>query len=482
MAVLRKASVPLLLALFGVVVFGSLSHSQARVSSPAVVAFVHASVVPMDSERVLRDYTVVVKHGAIVGIGPATTVKVPAGALRIDASGRYLLPALCDMHVHLVSAAWNIMQRPEVRVPQEKLPVEDFLLPYVANGVTTVQALSATPEDIELRKRIERGEVLGPRLILARMIDGPKVAWPPPLSTWVDTPAEAREAVRQARAAGYDKIKVYSFLSEECYDAIVTTARELKMDVIGHVPMSVSVEHVLDSRQKLIAHSEELAKHARGDYSARTIDSVATLMADHGVWMSPTLMTTRSFVKFFQSPESLTARPEVAYFRHPLERDVWSYLMTNLYQPIPEKARDKIRDDFEKFQLPLTKAFHDKGGRLMTGSDALMIGVVPGFALQRELRELVDAGLTPYEALRTSTTNPFEYLGERDRAGTIAVGQHSDLLLLSGDPLEDISAASRIEGVLIRGRWLGAQDLGDRMKALASAYGTPGSRAPGGSR
>src|SRR6185503_15014007 len=119
--------------------------------------------------------------------------------------------------------------------------------PYVAMGVTTVQDLMATPENLDLRNRIARGEMLGPRIISAKMIDGPQKAWPPPLSTWVNSAAEARDAVLRAKADGYDKIKVYSFLSKEAYDAIIATAKEQKIDVVGHVPNALSVEYVIDA-------------------------------------------------------------------------------------------------------------------------------------------------------------------------------------------------------------------------------------------
>ncbi|HMA54929.1 MAG TPA: amidohydrolase family protein, partial [Acidobacteriota bacterium] len=364
------------------------------------------------------------------------------------------------------------------RLASKDIPFESFLFPYIAYGVTTVQSLSATPEEITLRGRIDRGELLGPRLVLARMIDGPKRAWPPPLSVWVDSAAEAREAVRRAKDEGYDKIKVYSFLSKECYDAIISTAKELRMDVIGHVPMSLSVEYVLEARQKLIAHSEEVAKHAGGDYSAEKIDYFATLMAERGVWMMPTLVTTRSILGFFADPDSLWAGPEARYFRHPMMTGVWSFMTANLYGPIPAEVRHRLREDFERFQKPLTRAFHEKGGKLVAGSDALMIGVFPGLALHRELKELVDIGLTPFEALRTATTSPFEYLGEGDLAGTIQVGKRSDLLLLDENPLEDVSAASKIAGVLIRGRWIGSKEIHETMQKIAASFeasrGRPG--------
>lgn len=427
----------------------------------------------MDIERVLRDQTVVTANGTIVAIGPASEVEAPAGALRVDAKGRYLLPALCDMHVHLLGEAWTMMLRPEARPAREDIPYPSFLFPYIAHGVTTVQALSATPEEIILRGRIDRGEVLGPRLILARMIDGPKKAWPPPLSTWVASAAEAREAVRQAKDEGYDKIKVYSFLSKECYDAIIATAKELRMDVIGHVPMSLSVEYVLGAGQKLIAHSEEVAKHAGGDYDAGRIGYFAARMAERGAWLMPTLVTTRSILEFFAAPDRLGGGPEARYFRHPMLTGVWSFMAANLYGPIPAEARDRLREDFERFQKPLTRAFHEKGGKLVAGSDALMIGLYPGLGLHRELRELVDIGLTPFEALRTSTTSPFEYLGESGLAGTIQVGKRSDLLLLDGNPLEDVSAAARIAGVLIRGRWIGSQEIRGTMQKIAASFEAP---------
>src|SRR4030095_1231618 len=171
-----------------------------RSAEKCVIAFLHATVIPMDRERALRDHTVVVSDGKIIAIGPTSRVKVPVAGLRIDATGRYLIPALCDMHVHLLDEAWNIMVPPEAQRTGKDFPFERFLFPYVANGVTTVQELFAKPQEIALRRRIERGELIGPRLILAQTLDGPKKAWPPPLTTWVASPGEGREAVRQAKA------------------------------------------------------------------------------------------------------------------------------------------------------------------------------------------------------------------------------------------------------------------------------------------
>lgn len=438
------------------------SHEEA----PKAVAFVHAAVVPMDRERVLDDQTVVVDDGRITAIGPASDVKVPTGAVRIEARGRYLLPALSDMHVHVEGESWEALLSPEAKAASKVVPFEDFLFPYVANGVTTVQVLSGTHELLAVRGQIAEGGMLAPRLILARMIDGPDKAWPPPLSTWVSTAEEARKATLKAKADGYDKMKVYSFLTKDSYDAVMATAKEQHMDVVGHIPYSLSVEYVVDAGQKMIAHTEEVAKHAHGDYSTERMSYFAGRIADGGVWLTPTLVTTRRILDEFSDPDGLFAGPEAAYSQHPMQKEIWSFI-ANMYKKIPPEHQGKLRDDFEKFQRPFTKVFHDKGGQLMTGTDSLMPRLVGGFAVHQELHELVDVGLTPYQALRTSTTIPYEYLGESDQAGTIAVGKRTDLLLVDANPLEDISAAARISGVMMRGRWIGKQDIDRRMRKIS---------------
>ena len=454
------------LVIFATSSVASLEAQGVSSSENRTIAFVNATVIPMDRERVLANQTVVVAAGKIREIGPASRVKIPRGAIRIDATGRYLIPALADMHVHLESEAFNAMLKPEAQLAAGDIPFEGFLFPYIANGVTTIQVLSATPEHVALQLRVQRDEIVAPRLVNARMIDGPKKAWPQPISTWVDSAEEARSAVHNAKKGGYDKIKVYSFLSKESYDAIISAAREDHMDVIGHIPNALSVEYVVDAGQKMIAHTEEVAKHTHGDYSHEKIDYYAGRIANGGVWLTPTLVTTRSILELFDDPNGLRGRPEAVYSRHPMQAGIWSFITDNLYRPIPAGARKKLTDDFEKFQRPLTKVFHDKGGKLMTGTDSLFPGLVGGFAVHRELQELVSVGLTPYEALRTSTTEPFEYLGEMDRSGTIAVGKYTDLVLVNANPLKDIAAASKIAGVLIRGHWLGSDEITTRMKAI----------------
>lgn len=450
---------------------------SANAHEASTIAFVDATVVPMDRERLIPGQTVVVVDGKIAAMGPAAQVSVPRGARRIDAHGRFLMPALSDMHVHVEGESFDALLSPETRKLTKDAPFEDFLFPYVANGVTTVQVLSGTHELLPLRGRIAEGSMLAPRLILARMIDGPDKAWPPPLADWVATADEARRATLKAKADGYDKMKVYSFLTKETYDAIIDTARQQNMDVIGHVPNALSVEYMVDAGQKMIAHTEEVAKQADGDYSPGKIAYYAKRIADGHVWMTPTLVTTRRIIDNFTDPETLFSSSEAKYFAHPAQKEIWSFI-TAMNIEIPTDARNKLRDDFEKFQRPLTKVFHDHGGQLMTGTDSMFPRLVPGFALHHELHELVDVGLTPYEALRASTTVPYEYLGEDKHAGTVMVGKRSDLLLVEANPLDDVANAAKIAGVLMRGRWIDRAEIDRRMQVIAAKTTAPHTHSP----
>jgi imidazolonepropionase-like amidohydrolase len=434
-------------------------------------AFVHVDVIPMDRERVLLNQTVLIQDGLINKIGPVSSTRVPAGATKIDATGKYLIPALADMHVHMLGKAWNIMFPPEAQFSAEDLDFSNLLFLYVANGVATVQVMSALPEHIPLRDRISRGEILGPRLILARMIDGPGQAWPPPLSTWVETADGARQAVLDAKEAGYDKIKVYSFLNKESYDAIIATAKEVGMPVDGHIPMALSVEYILEAGQNLIAHAEEVMKHAKGNYNQEQIDYFAEIIAESDTWITPTLIMKKNILAILDDLDKELVRPEVRYL-HPMALGVWSFLTTNIYLKMPPEHRTALHKGFELFEKPFTKALHDKGARLIAGTDSLVPVTVPGFSLHRELKELVDVGLTPYEALRASTTYPFEFLGEPDDAGTIEVGKRADLVLLEANPLEEITNTSKIAGMMTDGRWLSKIEIQNRLEELPAFYET----------
>jgi cytosine/adenosine deaminase-related metal-dependent hydrolase len=425
--------------------------------------FLHANVIPMDRERLLEDHTVIIRDGRIDEIGPASETKVPRGAEVVDATGQFLIPALADMHVHLEGEAWNVMFPPEEQYSPDELDFQDLLFLYIANGVATIEVMSALPEHIVARDSIAGGKLLGPRMVLSRMIDGPEKAWPPPISSWVATAEEGRQAVLDAKQAGYDRIKVYSFLDHPTYESVLATANEIGMGVDGHIPYELSVEQVLEAGQSHIVHSEEIMKQAGGDYSRERIEYFAKIITENGAWVTPTLTTSRNVLKVLDDPEEVLGRLESKYL-HPMDLGIWSFINTNLLQTIPAERRPLLREGFENFQRPLTLALHEAGAGLMTGTDALMPGCVPGFSIHDELEELTAAGLSAFEALRCSTTNPYEFLGEADERGTIEVSKHADLVLLRENPLSIIGNTRSINGVMIKGRWLPGAEIQQKLQ------------------
>ena len=454
---------PILVAVF-ILLFSTKSVAQQENTT----VFDHVNVIPMTTEIVVPDQRVVVTQGRIASIGPSSSVGTPIGAVVIDAAGNYMIPALTDMHVHLEGEAWNMMIPAGSRFTSDEIDFRDILFLYIANGITTVDVLFAFPEHLVLREKIKRHELLGPRLILSRMIDGAGKAWPPPLGVWINNASEARAAIQEIHNQGYDRVKVYSFLDPASYDSIVATSRQLGIPVDGHVPFSTSVEHVLSSGQRMIAHIEEVMKFAK-DYTPEQVGFYTDLIARSDTWVVSSLILNRNLNALLKDSAGQFTKPGTQYL-HPMASGVWSYVYSNLYKPIPEPSRRMLVDGYEQFQKPFAREFARKGGKLMVGTDALVPSTIPGISLHEELGELVSAGLRPYEALRASTTNTLVFLGESDRAGTIEAGKVADLVLLDGNPLEDISRTKDIYGVMVQNRWIPKSEIDQRLREISESY------------
>src|SRR5262245_22350519 len=200
------------------------------------VAFVDVNVAPMDRELLLAGQTVVVKDGKIVEMGPSDKVKTPAGALRVDGRGKYLMPGLADLHIHL--SDYNEQHNAAM------------LRLYVANGVTTILNLAGAPHQLELRSKIRSGELFGPEFYTS----GPFISNAPNPSP---TPDEVEREIIDQKRAGYDFIKIHGDFSREAYRRLFQVARREGMRVIGHAPRNLGVEPMLEERQDAVAHAEE---------------------------------------------------------------------------------------------------------------------------------------------------------------------------------------------------------------------------------
>jgi len=410
----------------------SQSVSPQRADGP--LALINVNIIPMDHDEILSGRTVVIAGGRIAAIGAWGDVTVPANATRIDGGGRlYVIPGLADMHVHL--------------------RYEEDLRLLLASGVTLVRNMSGAPAHLEMRRRVADGTLLGPRIVTA----GPQLRGEADSGA---TPAGAKTVVEAQAAAGYDFIKPYDGLPKDSYQAAVAAAAAHRMPVAGHVPSEVGVLGVLAAHQASIEHAEQIVYH----YFDRSLDAarlpaIARAIADAHTYLTPTLATIRQLELQWEDPGSVLARPEIKF----VNPETYAWWRT-------ERGHDSSANRrMEPFLQQMVRVFRDHGVRMLAGTDYYLFGLMPGFGLHRELQALVEAGLTPYQALETATRNPAEFLGAGE-AGTVAVGKSANLVVLDANPLIDIRNTTRRTGVVVRGRWLPAAQLDEWLESLSASF------------
>ena len=429
--------------------------------SPAVVAFENVTVIPLDRDRTLEGQTVVVEGRRITAMGSSGSVSVPEGALRIDGSGKFLIPGLAEMHGHIPS-------------PQAGDSVIDrVMLLFVANGITTVRGMLGNPYHLELKAQVAHGERLGPQIFTSgpslngRSVPDVETAW---------------RVVTEQRAAGYDLMKIHPGIQRDVYDQIAATAQAEGIPFAGHVPVDVGLAHALEQGQVTIEHVDGYIEAIVADdapvdpassefFGFNLIDHVdeskipgavsATVRA--GAWVTPTQALFNDIL--LGDPERAAQRPEMRYVSEgTLSR--WVESVNNSRQNLAYSEERAER--YMEVRRMIIKQLQDAGAGILLGADAPQIFNVPGFATLGELSLLVDAGLTPYQALRAGTTNPAIYLGEADSFGTIEVGKRADFILLEANPLDDITNVHRRSGVMLAGRWLDAADLQRRLDEISA--------------
>jgi imidazolonepropionase-like amidohydrolase len=413
-----------------------------------IAVFEQVSVIPMDRERVLADRTVIVRDGRIAEIGPALKVHVPAGAARVEGRGKYLMPALSEMHAHVPGG-----QAPDAAV-------ERVLLLWLANGIGTARGMLGHPRHLPLRDRLAKGELLGPRLYTS----GPSFN-----GNSAPTPAVAAQMVKDQKAAGYDFLKIHPGVPRDAFDALDAAADEARIPFAGHVPEPVGLDRALEARYATIDHLdgyvEALAKpgvqsqffgvNLMGQVDEAGIPALVKATRAAGVWQVPTEVLLDNLLND-ETTDALTARPEMKYVVQPSDIQNWIKQREN-FQKIPPVERQKLLS----IRRRLIKDMHDAGVPFALGSDAPQMWNVPGFSIHRELKSMIDAGLTPYQALKTGTVNIGLYFGTSD--GVVAAGRRADLLLVDANPLENIANSTRIAGVMVNGRWLPKADIDKRL-------------------
>lgn len=462
-----------LLVLLAVAVIGlafGLCAVGVRAQASPAFAFVGVNVIPMDRERVIERQTVLVRDGKITEIGPATRVRVPPGAIVVNAFGKYLMPGLAEMHSHI----------PGANAPEQM--VRDIMFLYVANGITTIRGMLGAPNQLTLRAQTARGEIIGPTIFVgAPSLNGQSAP----------TPDVGARLVREHKRAGYDFLKLHPGLTRVVYDSIVTVARRVGITFAGHVSMDVGLPRTLEARQSTIDHLDGYLEAAIPDSVrarmtgavpfAQMVAAVDTTRLRYwagrtrtaGTWNVPTVFLWESFYAP-ASPEALARRTEVRYAPVQVVTG-WIQQKRNMVRNqstqgvTPASARRYVQ--LRRFTL---RALADSGSPLLMGTDSPQMFNVPGFSLHREIALLQEIGLTPYQILLSGTRNVATYAAQDlklDGAfGTVAVGSRADLLLVDANPLADARNVAKRVGVMVRGRWYPAAELDRGLEEMARRY------------
>jgi imidazolonepropionase-like amidohydrolase len=449
-----KSFFSLLLILFAI---SAVAQQMQTARGPETV-FHSVNVIPMDRQVVLPNQDVVVSEGKIIAMGKTGTVKYARSAMIIDGKGKYLMPGLAEMHAHVP--------------PVDDLePMKNVAALFVLNGITTIRGMLGHPRHLELRKMLQQGEVFGPRLITS----GPSFN-----GQSVKTPEAAAAMVRQQKEAGYDFLKLHPGLTKENFSALAQTAKEVGIPFAGHVSFDVGVWRAIDAGYATIDHLDgfvealvpaegqtEPSNGLFGMYIAGKADTakVPALMAalqKNNIWVVPTQALAERWFAPGRSAEAFRAEPEMKYMAANTLNN-WVAAKNNLLKNPAYNAGDVAK--LVQLRRQLIKACQKAGVGLLLGSDAPQVFNVPGFSTHQELQYMVDAGLSPFEALQSGTVNVGRFLNKPD-LGVIKQGAVADLLLLSANPLTNISNTKKIEGVMAGTAWFSKADIKRELKNL----------------
>jgi imidazolonepropionase-like amidohydrolase len=427
----------------------------------------HVTVLPMTADgAALEDACVLIDEGRILTVGAAPEA-VPRGTRRIDARGKFLMPGFTDMHTHVENDRLLRLWSANQSLPDGTVVLEDVLLPYLAHGVTQIFNLTAMAEAVGQSAAIESGQVLGPHIANAPMIDGSPPLWPPGMTRAAATPADGRQAVRDAAGDGFAFVKAYGMLSLETFTAIVDEARRHRMRVVGHIPQRGKnlTAQFFQPGFDLVAHAEEYAQQTqKPDFDA--IPRYVEMAKRNGTWLVATLTLDERIVEQMRDPSTLRTRPEMRYLP-PYEYH--AVLNANSYME-NRAQRAPLVQAIVDFNQALVRAFVAAGIPVLTGTDAPVPGTVPGFSLHDEFDALTRAGMTNTQVLEATTRRAAQWLGTIGDRGTVAAGKRADLVLLEADPRAQIANTRRIAAVILGGRYLDRAYLDRRMERLAARY------------
>jgi imidazolonepropionase-like amidohydrolase len=416
-----------------------LDNSRAA-DAPRHRAFVDVSVVDVEQGRVIPGQAVIITDGRISWVGDAGRASIPAGALRVPGQSRFLVPGLSDMHAHL---------------DEDDLPL------LLASGVTLVREMNGAPRHLAWRREIAGGTRVGPTMIVA----GPLLAGTAQRYRHVvlSTPDQATALVTALADSGYDFIKAYDDLAQPVYQALMAAAAARRIPVSGHISRFVGLDGVLAQGQRSIEHVEQVL-NAVGGHRADTaaVDSAMRAIAASSTWVTPTLAVMEALTLTSSPPVwQRFDGPEMLY----VDSDTRAWWNSLRRGDRPAGASPRAVAYYALFQR-LARNLHQMNVSFLVGTDTPNPLMVPGFSVHLELAALEEAGIPRPVILRAATAGAARFLGTPEEFGTIRPGGRADLILVGGNPLENLNALARPEGVMARGEWLPRERLDQMMEQV----------------
>ncbi len=421
-----------------------LAAQQPRTLADKTIAITHVTVIDPKRDSVRRDMTVVIRGDRIVTVRRSHRIEALSGATAFDAAGKFLIPGLWDMHVHIGTGDFEKQQ---------------ILRLFISQGVTGIRIMNGRPRHHLWGQEIERGDSLGPRMLIAsRTIAGPTSF---SAGAKVNNAEEARAAVRQAKNENADFIKVHDGLSRESYFATIDEAKKVGLTVAGHVPESVTAAEAANAGQQSIEHFTGLIEAANDSAKA---DALVPILKKNHTWLCPTLIMIRNY-SVLDDP-SLASDPRLRYLNRGWKS--WWLDMTRDANKMPATEWAARKETVRKGKA-LVGRFQRAGVQILAGTDDSNPFVVPGFGLHDELAQLVESGFSPMEALRAATINPARFFQKTQTLGSIETGKRADLVLLDANPLEDIHNSTKIYAVVLNGRVLERKELDEILSEIEAA-------------
>lgn len=460
---------------------------------PAALVIAHVTVIDGTDPVPQIDFTVVVEGPHIAVVGPSASTSIPRDAQVINGAGKFLIPGLADMHIHLTGAG-------------EPSGSREFIIPLlVASGITTVRDMGGSVQALkQLREEINSGKRVGPQIFFTGpYLDGNPPSFEP--SIVVQNAAAATAAVDELKKEGVDFIKVQSRLQPEAYYAVARESKKQEIRFIGHVPDSItataaseagqsSVEHLTgvlldcstregelrqqqlmpppkhETKAQANARDRQWTKDLLDSYSEERADKLVQTFLTNQTWQVPTFPVL-VHIGFLTPETDLKNDPKMKYIPKKTQ-EVWQQ---GRNEQIDHRSKQEfaLRGEAIQHLLQIVGKMNAAGLPIMAGTDSTAPNVIPGFSLHEDLGYLVQAGLTPLQALQAATTRPAEFLHRTAEQGTIAVGKRADLLLLDANPLEDIHNTQKIRAVILNGRLLDRRDLDallTEVKQFASSH------------